>query len=98
LHLHDGVCSTPHAIYQHLENENLLSYNLNWEVTLLDVIIMTLGLQFNDAINIATPCMMFEKVTKLWTMGEFNSENLSWIYSSYLLSKNSTMPSALSIK
>jgi hypothetical protein len=64
LHSHDGVHSIPHTIYQHLENENLLSYNLTWE-TLLDVIIVTFGLQFKDAINIATPCMMFEKVIRL---------------------------------
>jgi hypothetical protein len=50
LHLHDKVCSTPHTIYRHLENENLLSYNLTWEATLLDVIMMILGLQFKDAI------------------------------------------------
>jgi hypothetical protein len=60
LHLHDEVHSTPHTIYQHLENENLLSYNLTWEATFLDVIIATLGLQFKDIINIAMPCMMLE--------------------------------------
>jgi hypothetical protein len=64
LHSHDGVCSIPHAIYQHFENENLLSYNLTWEA-LLNVITVTFGLQFKDVINIATPCMMFEKVTRL---------------------------------
>jgi len=64
LHSHDGVCSIPHAIYQHFENENLLSYNLTWKA-LLDVITVTFGLQFKDVINIDTPCMMFEKVTRL---------------------------------
>jgi hypothetical protein len=28
LHSHDEVCSTPHIIYRHLENKNLLSYKL----------------------------------------------------------------------
>jgi hypothetical protein len=96
LHSHDGVRAIPHAIYQHPENENLLSYNLTWETIFLDVIIMTIGLQFKDDINIASPCMMLEKVARLRTLGKLNSENLSWIYSSYLLFKNSTMPSPLS--
>jgi hypothetical protein len=38
---------------------------------------VTFGLQFKDVINIATPCMMFEKVTRLWTLGKLNYENLS---------------------
>jgi hypothetical protein len=60
LHSHDEACSTPCAIYQHLENENFLSYNLTWEVTLLDVIITTLGFQFKDVINIPMLCTMLE--------------------------------------
>jgi hypothetical protein len=55
LHSCDKVCSTPHTIYQHLENENLLSYNLFWETTLLDVVIGIIKLQFKDVINIAMP-------------------------------------------
>jgi hypothetical protein len=33
-----------------LKMKNLLSYNLTWEATLLDVIMMILELQFKDAI------------------------------------------------
>jgi hypothetical protein len=55
LHLCEKIHFTPHTIYQHLENEQLLSYNLSREITLLDIIIVTLGLQFKDAINITTP-------------------------------------------
>jgi hypothetical protein len=53
-HLCDKVHSTPDTIYQHLENEHLFSMNLSWETTLLDVIILILGLQLKYAINIAT--------------------------------------------
>jgi hypothetical protein len=41
--------------------------------------------------------MMFEKVTRLWTWGKLNYENLSRIYSNYSLSKNSTMSLPLSL-
>ncbi len=44
LHSCDEACSTPLAIYRHLENESLLFYNLYCEITFLDVVIMTLGL------------------------------------------------------
>jgi len=54
LHLCDEINSTPDTIHQHLENENLLSMNLSWEATLLDVVILTLGFQLKYAINIAT--------------------------------------------
>ncbi len=43
LHLHDKASSTPDNIYQHLENENLMSYNLFSKTTLLNVVITTLG-------------------------------------------------------
>jgi hypothetical protein len=45
LHLCDKVDSTPNTIYRHFENEHLLSMNLSWEVTLLDVIIPIHGLK-----------------------------------------------------
>ncbi len=61
LHSHDKACSTPRTIYRHFENENLLSYNLFWEITLLEVVMATIRLQFKDAINIAMPWMMLEK-------------------------------------
>jgi hypothetical protein len=51
LHLCDEVDSTFDTIYQHFENEHLLSMNLFWETTLLDVVILTLGLQFEYAID-----------------------------------------------
>jgi len=54
LHLCDKVDSIPDTIYRHLEKKHLLSMNLSWEATLLNVVIPTLGLQFKDAINIAT--------------------------------------------
>jgi hypothetical protein len=62
LHPQDKAHSIPHTIYRHLKNENLLSYNLTWEITFMDVIITTFGLQFKDAINIATTCMMLENI------------------------------------
>jgi len=54
LHLCDKVRSSPHTIYGHLENENLLSKNLSREVTLMDVVILTFGLQLKDVINVTT--------------------------------------------
>jgi hypothetical protein len=53
LHSCDEVDSTPDTIYRHLENEHLLSMNLSWETTLLDVIISTFGLQVKYVINIS---------------------------------------------
>jgi hypothetical protein len=44
LHSRDQARSTSHIVYRHLENENLMSYNLSWKTTLLNVVIMTLGL------------------------------------------------------
>jgi hypothetical protein len=38
----DKVDSTLDTIYQHLENKHLLSMNLSWEATLLDVVIPTM--------------------------------------------------------
>jgi hypothetical protein len=55
LHSCDQVRSILHTAYRHLENENLLSYNLSWKVTLLNVFIAILELQFKDVINIAMP-------------------------------------------
>ncbi len=55
LHLRDKANSTPHTIYQCLENENLMSYNLFSKTTFLNVVITTFGLQFKDVITIATP-------------------------------------------
>jgi hypothetical protein len=55
LHLRDKASSITHIVYQHLENENLMYYNLFSKTTFLNVVIMTLGLQFKDVINIATP-------------------------------------------
>jgi hypothetical protein len=69
LHLHDETHSTPHTIYRHFENENLLSYNLTWESTLLDVNITTLGFQFKDGINITTPRMIFESNNQVTNIG-----------------------------
>jgi hypothetical protein len=54
LHSCDKTHSTPHTIYRRLENEQLLSKNLSREVAFLDVVILTLGLQFKDAINVTT--------------------------------------------
>jgi hypothetical protein len=69
LHSHDKAHSTPHTIYQNLENENLLSYNLTLETTLLDVIIATLGLQFKDVIKIATTCTMLKSSNQVTNIG-----------------------------
>ncbi len=44
LHSCDQVRSILHIVYKHLENENLLSYNLSWKVTLLNVFIAILEL------------------------------------------------------
>jgi hypothetical protein len=44
--------------------------NLSWEATLLNVIILTLKLQFKDAINIATSKMMFERSKKVTNIGK----------------------------
>jgi hypothetical protein len=44
LHSCDEVNSTLDTIYRHLENEHLLSMNLSWEITILDVVISTFGL------------------------------------------------------
>ncbi len=65
LHQCDEACSTSHAIYQPLENENLLFYNLSWEITLLDVIIIILRLQFKDVINIITLKQCLKETMKL---------------------------------
>jgi hypothetical protein len=46
--------------------------NLSWEATLLNVVIPTLGLQFKDAINIATSYMMFERSNKVTNVGRTN--------------------------
>ncbi len=54
LYLCDEVDFSPNNIYRHLENKHLLSMNLSWEATFLDVVILTFGLQFKDVINIAT--------------------------------------------
>jgi hypothetical protein len=54
MHSCDKICSTSHTIYGHLENEHVLFKNLSKEITFLDVIILTLRLQFKDAINVTT--------------------------------------------
>jgi hypothetical protein len=77
LHSCDEARSTPHAIYRHLENESLLFYNLCCEITFLDVVITTLGLQFKDAINLITPKHSLKEVTRLQMLGELNSKNMS---------------------
>ncbi len=69
LHLCDEVDSTFDTIYRHIENKYLLSMNLFWETTLMDVVIVTLGLQFKDAINIATSWMMLERSNKVKNVG-----------------------------
>jgi len=96
LHLHDKARSTPHTIYRHLENENLLSYNLFWEATLLDIIIAIIRLQFKDAINIAMPWMMLERNNQVTNVEEFISKNVSWICFNCFSFKSSTRPSPLS--
>jgi hypothetical protein len=53
LHLCDEANYTLDTIYRHFENEHLLSMNLSWEATFLDVVILTFGLQLKYAINIA---------------------------------------------
>jgi hypothetical protein len=69
LHSHDEGRSTPHTIYQHFENVNLLSYNLIWETTFVDVIIATFRLQFKDAINIAMTYMMLKSNNQITNIG-----------------------------
>jgi len=69
LHSHDEACSTTHTINQRLENENLLSYKLTWEATILYVIIVILGFQLKDVINIATTCMMLENNNQVMNVG-----------------------------
>jgi hypothetical protein len=69
LHSCEKVDSTPISIYQHLENEHLLSTNLSWEVALLDVVISTLGLQLKYVINMATCWMTLEKNNKVSNVG-----------------------------
>jgi hypothetical protein len=76
LHSCDKICSTPHTIYGHLENEHLLSKNLSKEATFLDVIISTLRLQFKDVINVTTTWIMFEKNNKVMNIGRAQSTNL----------------------
>jgi hypothetical protein len=54
LHSCDDAHSIPYTIYQHLENENLLPYNLSWEVIFLNVVIVTLVqgcYQYSHALN-----------------------------------------------
>ncbi len=70
LHLCDKTHFIPHTIYQHLELDHLLSYNLSREVAFLDIVIVILGLQFKDAINITTPWMMFERSDKVTNVGK----------------------------
>jgi len=55
LHSCDQAHSIPHTVYKHFENENLISYNLSWKTTLLNIVITTFGLQCKDVINITTP-------------------------------------------
>ncbi len=69
LHSCDKANSILDTIYQHLENEHLLSMNLSWETTLLDVVIPTFGLQLKYAINIATSWMMLERSNKVMNIG-----------------------------
>jgi hypothetical protein len=47
-----------------------LSYNLTWEVALLDVVIATFALQFKDVINIAMPCTMLENSNQVTNVGQ----------------------------
>jgi hypothetical protein len=54
LHSCEKVDSTPNTIYRHLKIKHLLSLNLSWETTFLDVVIMTFGFQLKDVINITT--------------------------------------------
>ncbi len=60
LHSCHKTHSTPHTIYEHLENEHLLSKNLSTQIIFLDIVISTLGFQFKDAINVGTIWTMFE--------------------------------------
>jgi hypothetical protein len=69
LHSCDKVNSIPNTIYQHLENEHILSMNLSWEATLLEVINPTFGLQLKYAINITTSLMMLERSKKVMNIG-----------------------------
>jgi hypothetical protein len=69
LHLCDEANSILDIIYGHLENEHLLSMNLLWETTFLDVIIPIFGLQLKYVINIATCRMMLEINNKVPNVG-----------------------------
>jgi hypothetical protein len=69
LHACDKTHSTPHTIYGHLKNEHLLSKNMSRETTFLDVVILTLELQFKDAINITTTLTMLEKSNEVTNVG-----------------------------
>ncbi len=70
LHSCDKTHSTPHTIYGHLETKHLLSKNLFGEVTLLDVVILILGFQFKDAINVSTIWTMLEKKNEVTNVGK----------------------------
>ncbi len=65
LHSCDKVDSIPDIIYQHLKNKHLLSQNLSLEAILLDVVIMTIGLQFKVVMNISTSWMTLERCNKV---------------------------------
>ncbi len=68
LHVCDNTHTTPHTIYGHLENEQLLSKNLFKEVAFLDIVIWTFGFQFKD-INVTTAWMMLERNNKVTNVG-----------------------------
>jgi hypothetical protein len=70
LHSCDKTRSTPHIIYEHLENEHLLIKNLFREATLMDVVMSTLRLQFKDAINVPTTWMMLERSNQVTNVGK----------------------------
>ncbi len=70
LHSCDKTHSIPHIIYGHLENEHLLSKTYSRKQTFLDVVILTLGLQFKDVINVTTTWTMLEKSNEVTKVGK----------------------------
>jgi hypothetical protein len=69
LHLHDEAIPLPTPFIDILKMKTFLSYNLTWELTFLDVIIITLGLQINNVIYIATAYTMLESSNQVTNVG-----------------------------
>jgi hypothetical protein len=69
LHSHDEACSTPHTIYQQLENENLLSYNLIWGNNILKCNHNNSWTSIQGCYHMATTCTMLESNNQVTNVG-----------------------------